>query len=185
MGTHFDAAVDVVLKHEGGFVDDPDDPGGATNYGISLRWALGEVDEGDALDLLDFDGDGDVDPDDIRRMRRQDAIAIYREFFWRDVYDRLGDRRLAIRVFDTAVNMGHKQAHRILQRALRAATGRDIDDDGLIGPQTLGALPLATVDAILAAFRAEQAGFYRSLAAQRPRLEKFLRGWLNRAYEVV
>lgn len=172
----FNEAIEVVLRHEGGFVDHPADPGGATNWGISLRFLVRE-----GIDL-DLDGDGKLDAEDIRRMPRETAIEIYRERIWdRFGYDRIVDQALATKVFDLAVNMGATQAHKCLQRACRAA-GTAIADDGILGPVTLAAangLPAATV---LAALRSEAAGFYRLLAATRPSAAVFLTGWLRRAY---
>lgn len=71
-------------KWEGGYCNDPDDPGGATNYGISLRWlkSLG-------LNQGDIDRDGDIDASDIRALSKEQAAALFKEKFW-DAY-RLGD----------------------------------------------------------------------------------------------
>ncbi len=61
--SNFEKAVEKVLEHEGGYVDHKNDPGGATNYGISLRF----VKQSTGIDL-DVDGDGDIDADDIKAM---------------------------------------------------------------------------------------------------------------------
>jgi lysozyme family protein len=58
----FNQAVKVILQHEGGYVDNPNDPGGATNYGISLRFLADHPESGD------FNGDGEVDAEDIANM---------------------------------------------------------------------------------------------------------------------
>jgi lysozyme family protein len=93
---------------------------------------------------------------------------------------------VAVKVFDLAVNVGPRQAHRLLQRALRAC-GRDVAEDGVIGPETLGAIAGVagageSPFAIVASLRSEAAGFYRTLIARRPLLAVFERGWLRRAY---
>ncbi len=72
-------------------------------------------------------------------------------------------------------------AHRLIQRALRSA-GRDVIEDGLLGPKTIAAINAVDVSDLLAALKSEAAGYYRSIAASNPKQRKFLKGWLNRAY---
>jgi lysozyme family protein len=180
----FDHALRTVLRHEGGFVNDPNDPGGATNFGVSLRWLrdVGLLDlDGDGLPDGDLDLDGDIDIDDIRAMSRDDAAKLYRIHWW-DRYG-YGDFHLTIgtKVFDLAVNMGARQAHRVLQRACRAC-GHAIEDDGIIGPATRAAVAAIRPECLILSLRSEAAGFYRTLIAARPRFETYRRGWLNRAY---
>lgn len=163
IGGAFDLAVAVVLRHEGGLVDDPDDPGGVTNYGISWRF-LRRVRR-------------NAKPDDIRKLTRVAAFELYRQHFWeRYGYGRLWDMAVATKVFDLSVNMGPRGAHLCLQRALRAA-GERVIEDGVLGPQTLAAVHRAPPQGLLAALRSEAAGYYRN--RRRP---KYIRGWLNRAY---
>lgn len=209
----FHKALAIVLKHEGGFVDHPDDPGGATNFGVSLRFALRLGDEnGDGFADMDIDLDGDVDVDDIRNMEAHHAADVYRREFWEPLKcDQINDHQLAAKLFDTGVNVGKRQAVKFLQRAVNATLPSQgvcepLADDGVIGPATLRAIELFDDDAwtITAAFRSEQAGFYRALimrnSALRSQIEKlraaghnipgalpvdfskFERGWLRRAY---
>lgn len=186
MGRHdplFERALSVVLAHEGGLSEHPDDPGGVTQYGISLRYlqSLG-------VRVGDLDGDGDVDADDVRGMTREQAAAIYRRLWDAGQYAELPPA-VAVKLFDLAVNMGARRAVRLLQRALRAC-GRPVTDDGLLGPQTIRAAwdvheewsPGNADAALLAALRSEAAGYYRVLVAKNPRLSVFEHGWLNRAY---
>lgn len=182
MSSNFDKAVLVVLKHEGGFIDDPDDVGGATNYGVSLRYLLAEGD----LEVGDIDGDGDIDADDIRNMQPQDAKKIYKLKWWDKYgYEHIQDLALATKVFDLAVNMGGRQAHKLLQRAVRSS-GITLTEDGMLGPRSFSAISALTEaghgDAILAGLRSEAAGFYRILIARKAVFKKYERGWLARAY---
>ena len=195
MSDFFAEAVEVVLDHEGGLVNHPDDPGGVTNFGISLRWALRQhVDAGDlALEFLDFDGDGDIDADDIRQMGRAGAKNAYLKFFWKpNRYDRIANSQVATKVFDMAVNMGPRQAHKLAQRAVRAAQQIKIADDGVLGRISIEQINTADHHALLAGMRSEQAGFYRGLILRNdalrknghdvPDFSKFQEGWLRRAY---
>lgn len=178
----FAAGLAIVLKHEGGYVHNPADPGGATNYGVSLRTVAGLDADGDGRLDFDADGDGDVDPADIRAMTPDQASAYYRSQWWdRFGYGAIRHADVAIKVFDLAVNMGAVQAHKLLQRALRGCWF-GAEEDGQLGPKTLSSVNAADARALLPALRSEAAGFYRTLAATKPSLAQFLPGWLNRAY---
>lgn len=172
----FAQAVRGVLHHEGFFSDDPDDPGGATKYGISLRWLRAKGGWGD------FDGDGDVDRDDIWAMREEDAVEAYHRFWWQ-AYG-YGDFQLVVgaKVFDLAVNMGPLPSHRILQRGVRAAGGPVLVDDGMLGPMTRAGVAQVSPEDLRVAMRSEAAGHYRLLIRGNRTFEKYRRGWLNRAY---
>lgn len=155
-------AAEVVLQHEGGYVNDPWDPGGETKFGISKR----------SYPTLD-----------IRDLTREQAIEIYRRDWWdRYGYDRIGPLEVATKVLDMAVNMGPDAAHRCLQRALHACGQRHVDIDGIIGPQTVGAANSVPPGELLAALRAEAAAHYRLLARDDLTKRRYLGGWLNRAY---
>ena len=188
MSAIFEQGLAVVLAHEGGFVDDPVDPGGATNWGISLRWlkSIGDYDDDGVLDG-DLDGDGDVDRDDIFAMTRAQAAEFYRVHFWdRYRYGRIHAPVVAMKVFDLTVNMGsgykaRTGAHTLLQRACRA-NDRPLVEDGLLGPKSIRAVNECDPVALLSAVRSEAGGFYRGLIAARPQFEKYRRGWLKRAY---
>lgn len=106
---NFDEAATRLLGHEGGYVNDPNDPGGETNWGVSKRSYPNE---------------------DIQNLTRERALEIYRRDFWDRIHgDELHDG-VAFQVFDFAVNSGIETAVRSLQRALGVA------DDGYWGPLT-------------------------------------------------
>jgi len=162
----FTRAIDRLLGDEGSYVDNPADPGGETKFGITRR---------EYPDL------------DIAALTRTDAVAIYfRDWWQRYRYSELPGP-IATKVFDLAVNIGPDHAVRCLQRALRAC-GRRVLEDGVLGRATTTAVVAANQLAMLAALRAEAAGYYRALAAlERGKRadgdQEFLNGWLNRAYE--
>ena len=159
----FERAVAVVLAHEGGLVDDPADPGGITNYGISLR----------SYPELGAAG--------IRGLTAEQAKEIYRRdwwlrYDWADLPSPIGAKLL-----DIGVNIGADAVHRALQRALRA-TGAAVVEDGLLGTVTRTAVAQADLGTLLAALRSEVAAHYRAIAALRPAERRYLQGWLTRAY---
>jgi len=179
--TSFDNALGFVLTHEGGYVDHPSDPGGATNFGISLRHAanLGDLD-GDGFAEFDLDLDGAVDEDDIEAMTLRDAAAEYRRIWARYGFAAIEDAPIAAKLFDLCVVMGFRGASLVAQRALRACR-QAVKEDGYMGPVTIGAVNMkaaAGADELMAAICSEAAGYFRSLG--KPGFEP---GWLNRAYD--
>lgn len=171
--TALEAALALVAEHEfsnrpdGGFTDDPADHGGATKFGISLRF------------LQTIDPTSTVD--DIREMTWARASSILEVEFWqKNRYDTL-PADVAVKLFDLAVNMGSKRAHVLLQRACRSCSDV-VEEDGVLGPLTRASVASALPYSILACLRCEAAGFYRVLAARTPSQERFLKGWLDRAY---
>lgn len=172
-----DDILDEVLASEGGFVEDPADPGGATKHGISLRYARGVG--------LDNDHDGDTDRDDILLVTPQQARELYRDDFWTGPgLHRLPGEIQPVMV-DWAVNSGPPRAIMAMQRVINLAQiGFDLDADGVIGPKTRRAADHAQAEMgalFNNAIVDERIGFYRRLVARRPASERFLRGWLARA----
>lgn len=110
------AAVEFVLRHEGGYVNDPADPGGETRYGISKR---------------------SYPDEDIVALTRERAARLLLRDYWRPLgCDELA-WPLAALVFDAGVNMGSATASRLLQRALNDPRPGALREDGAIGPRTL------------------------------------------------
>jgi lysozyme family protein len=171
----FILAIPLILRHEGGFVAHPSDPGGATNYGISLRY-LNDA----KLDINEY---GLIDVGDIRALSPDSASVIYKKYWWDKYnYEAINDQAIATKIFDMAVNMGASQAHKLVQRAANAVYGGAIlQVDGVLGPKTLQLLNELHPKRLLIALREFQASFYRELARKNRDLSPFLRGWLNRA----
>lgn len=170
-----DEIITGVLRDEGGYVDDPADPGGATNHGISLRYAVGVG--------IDNDGDGDTDADDIRLVTPQQARTLYLADFWqRPGINRLPPEIQPVTV-DWAVNAGPPRAIMGVQRVITLAGIARLVEDGVIGPKTRSAAFAAQRDMgplFNNAIVDERMNFYRRLAMQNTDMNRFLKGWLDR-----
>jgi lysozyme family protein len=152
------------MYHEGGYVKDPKDAGGETHYGISKR----------SYPHLE-----------IKNLTRDQARKIYFCDFWmKPKCEQIDDENIATKFFDLAVHTGIPQAVRLIQRALRAA-GAQVIEDGIIGPNTLSAINKAGPTDLLAALKSESAGYYRMIAHGNPSQQRFIKGWLRRAYDNV
>lgn len=179
----FQRALGYVLEHEGGatFTNDPVDPGGATRWGISLRY-LRTLDG--VVPGIDVDGDSDIDSHDVRLISRELATSIYRRMWERTVFSELANTfpLIAIKGFDIAVNAGYRQSVRLLQRALLYC-GETISLDGVVGNQTYAALERLSgrETVLLSALCAAQKHFYETLITAKPALRKYRNGWNRRA----
>jgi len=173
----FDDAFNYLIKTEGGYVNDLDDAGGATKYGISLRF----------LQSINFDvnGDGQVNNDDIISLTLENAKEIYYQKFWLPIYDEITASRLSTYIFDMSVNLSPKISHTIFQRSTWAWQQKInyLEDDGIFGKESLK-VANANGLMLMPSLRAERAGYYRTLVQIKPKLSKFLKGWLNRTYSL-
>ena len=173
-------AVEIVAR-EGGFVADPDDPGGATNHGVTLGTLrrLG----------LDLTGEGRIDVGDIRALSADQAVDIYVEHYFRRTGLAALPEVLQASVFDMYVNAGGN-AVKVLQRLL-TDMGYPCDPDGQVGPQTIQAAQLAYEAApghLADAYGIARRNYYYALADARPASRKYARrvdggkgGWITRA----
>lgn len=175
----------AIVAREGGYVNDPDDPGGATKYGVTI---------GTMRSLSkDLNRDGRVDVSDVKALTKAQAAQIYVEhYFRRPKLDKL-PAVLHASVFDMKVNAGNN-AVKLLQR-LVTRMGFACDDDGLVGPQTISAAQSAAKvapDYIADAYGIARRDYYYALADARPASRKYARrndggkgGWITRAEEFI
>ncbi len=178
-----DIAREIVAR-EGGYVNDPADPGGATKHGVTI----------DTMRRLgmDLDRDGQVTAADVRRLTRDQAVDIFlREYFAKPGIANL-PVQLQASVFDMQVNAG-ANAVKILQRLL-TRLGHPCSDDGVIGPQTAQAAhaAAAVIPDITDQYGMARRDYYYALADARPASRKFARsrsggkgGWITRAEEFI
>jgi len=157
MRDNFSSSFELLLKHEGGYVNHPDDPGGRTNHGITQRVYekfLGE----------------DVTEEEMKDMPLEDVFSIYKDDYW----DRIRGDELPsgvdLCIFDWAVNSGVSQASKALQRVL------GVLDDGIIGSRTVAAVCERDSAQVVEAVSQKREDFYRSLRT----FDTFGRGWLRR-----
>lgn len=160
MNELFEKAITIVLEHEGGYSNNPEDPGGETNFGICKKQYPNE---------------------DIANLTKDKAKEIYLRDYWNPYKWASLPDVLAVKVFDLSVVMGAKPASKMLQRACRAC-GVPLIEDGDIGHNTLEAVAACPNAPLLAATKSEAAGHFRGLVKSNPDLSGFLEGWLNRAY---
>ena len=154
----FDEIIEVLLHHEGGYVNDPDDPGGETNFGIAKR----------------------SHPDvDIKNLTKDGAKEIYKETYWdRNKVESLSEDLRHI-YFDMSVNQGRGRAVKILQQTANAK-GANLKVDGGMGPMTIAAVKNVELERV----RAYRIKYYADLVTRKPDLEKFYFGWFRRGLEV-
>jgi lysozyme family protein len=189
----FDTAYEATQAHEGGYANDPDDRGGETYRGIAriyhpdwAGWdlvdrALAELAEKGVSDLREMSEYMERD----RILSGHVKLFYHRNFWTRIRGDELIDERVAIEVFDTAVNMGVHRAVQIVQEGLNLlSTGGSLVEDGLIGRNTLHSLRDAIqrghTGALLKLLNHLQAEHYIVICRRNPSQKKFLRGWLKR-----
>jgi lysozyme family protein len=159
----FDHCLKIVLKHEGGFVNHPQDPGGATNLGITKatyeRWVKRTV-----------------SVEDIKALTIKDVEPIYRKQYW----DRMSCDQLPVGidliVFDFGVNAGPSRAVRFLQKIVKAK------EDGVLGPRTISAaLNIHNPVVAIMEFKTLRLDYYRRLST----FPVFGKGWSRRTEEVT
>ena len=148
------ACLKVVFQSEGGFIDLPEDPGGATNLGVTIETLSAE--RGQAATVAD-----------IKALTVAEATAIYQRSFWNPAHCGELPDGVDLVVFDCAVNSGVARAIRLLQKAA------GVDDDGAFGPATLAAVKASSPKALIDRFHALHGAFYAGLSTY----WKFGKGW--------
>ena len=160
MTENFDHSLDLVLKSEGGFVNNPKDPGGMTNLGvIASTWA-------------NFKG-RNTNEKEMRSLTRDDVAPLYEKKYWDACKCDDLPSGIDYLVFDFAVNSGPGRSVKILQRAL------GLPEDGAVGPVTIQTIDVMDKTELIARFSDAKKQFYESL----PTFATFGNGWLKRVDE--
>lgn len=170
----FELAIPFILKHEGGMSNDKNDPGGLTNYGISLRYLKSEK--------MDLNRDGKFDEKDIKSLTIEEAKKVYLDKWWNKYkYYKIKNQQVATKVFDMSVNLGPDRAHKILKKAINAIVIEDIPVDGRLDSSTINTINTLPSIHLLMVLRELQKEFYINLTISHPRLLVFLKGWVKRS----
>lgn len=168
--TIFQTCIKAILQHEGGLTQDPNDPGGITNWGVSLRFLL--------------DAEPALHPSDatIKSMTERQAIEIYRQFWWNKFhYANFTQLIVVEKVFDMAVNMGNSEAVKLLQSVINKLIVTPIAVDGILGNLSFSYANSLDGTAIRQGLRNSAAQRYEDIVQANPAMERYLKGWLNRA----
>lgn len=158
----FSKFLDYIFKVEGGFTDDENDRGGATNFGI--------IEE----EAREFGYTGDM-----RNLTKDFAKNIYlKKYYLGNKLDKVINNKVALSIFDWVVNSGRRG----IKKAQIVANkfGANLVIDGIIGNKTLEAINSINPEAFLKEYHEMQRTFYKNLAARDSTQEDFLKGWLNR-----
>jgi len=159
---NFEQSLEMLLKHEGGFVNHPKDPGGMTNLGVTKRV------------LEEFLGQ-EVSEEDMRGLTPETVAPLYKQNYWDRVKGDDLPSGVDWAVFDWAVNSGTGRAAKALQRIVGAGV------DGAIGPGTLRHVAAMEPVDIIEALHAARQEFYESLST----FDTFGKGWTRRNEETL
>jgi lysozyme family protein len=149
----FNDYLKVILKHEGGYINHPSDPGGETKYGISKR----------AYPTIN-----------IKELTVEDASAIYYNDYWLKLkIENIKNEELKLHIFDMAVNAGIKTAIKLLQGIVGTT------QDGVLGSRSEAKMALYQGD-IVESYKKARIDYYNKLIKNKPQLQVFIKGWINR-----
>jgi lysozyme family protein len=154
---NFKECLELVLKSEGGYVDDPRDSGGRTNLGVTQKvWE-------------EYTGH-DADEKTMRGLTPEKVAPLYEQRYWRPTYCEVLPRGLDLLVFSMGINGGPGRAVKLLQSAIGCVP------DGVIGSKTMGLIKQSNVADLIAKYSNARKSYYESLKT----FPIFGNGWLNR-----
>ena len=171
MATSVEKLAPFVLEHEGGFVNDPLDRGGATNKGVTIAvWKAQGYDK---------DGDGDIDVADLKLITEADAIMIMKKNYWdRWKADQIKNQAIANTLVDWVWGSG-AWGIKIPQRIL------GVKDDGVVGIKTLEAINKQNPNKFIEKLYLARFNFLDGIVASNPSQKRFIKGWKNRMNDLI
>ena len=162
--SRFQECLARILKHEGGYVNDPLDSGGRTNLGVTQRvWE-------------EFVGHP-VTEADMKALTPEKVAPMYKMKYFNPSYCEKLPKGLDYLAFDFAVNAGSGRSVKCLQGVI------GVVQDGVIGPRTMAAINAANPKDLINKFSDARADFYQGIVARKPDQARFIKGWLNRVEE--
>ena len=162
MKENYESALAHVLKSEGLWSDNPQDPGGATMKGITLST------------YREWKRNPHISKEELRVIPDEEVYNLYKELYWNKVQGDYLPAGVDYAVFDSAVNMGVGRAAKLIQEAV------GVTADGVLGPASVSAIQKTDPKELIEKFSALKESFYRSLKT----FPTFGKGWLNRVAEV-
>ena len=162
MKENYESALAHVLKSEGLWSDNPQDPGGATMKGITLSV------------YREWKRNPHISKEELRVIPDEEVYNLYKELYWNNVQGDYLPAGVDYAVFDSAVNMGVGRAAKLIQEAV------GVTADGVLGPASVSAIQKTDPKELIEKFSALKESFYRSLKT----FPTFGKGWLNRVAEV-
>lgn len=169
----FLGSIDYVLSNEGGFVNNPNDLGKATNWGITIYTLATHREKG-------------VTIDDVRNLTREEACEIYYEYYWTKANCQdLKEEIIATAIFDTCVLYGIHKATQMAQAAINEFLGSTVyDEDGVMGDLTVNALNHMEASEFIDCFYQAITARITEIVEANPKNKEFEQGWLNRAHKL-
>jgi type VI secretion system secreted protein VgrG len=153
------------LKFEGGFVNNPADSGGVTNFGIAYN----------------YNKDKFSSPDDVKNMTQDQAVAFYKKYYWQPIQgDAITDQGVAQVLFNWACHHGVNGAIHDMQKVLNTSFGQKLQVDGVLGNLSLSAINSVAPQALIKAYVFFNQDYLKNMIAQDPSQQVFEAGWDNR-----
>ncbi len=164
MDSKFDEAFKFTMFNEGGFSNIPEDAGGATNFGITIK-------------TLKYYRNKPVTIDDVRSLTIQEVKEIYKKLYWLELKcDRINETAICICLFDVGVLFGVKRCSLLAQKALREC-GSILLCDGKIGEASINALNDTSANKFIGAFYGKVSSRIKRIVAAKPTQAIFKKGW--------
>lgn len=166
-------AIKKVLQHEGGFVNHPNDRGGPTNWGVTLKTYNEYMTKVTGRPYQ-------ATIDEIKNMPMGNALLIYKTLYWDKIQgDKIRKYSMATAIFDQAINRGHIAAVKQAQRVLKTFNF-PLAEDGVMGASTITALNTVDEAKFLNSYLQESILAYNKIVQNNPSQSVFLKGWLKR-----